>query len=369
MSASAWPHYLLAGGGAFLLSVLLNGVCRRIATRWGVLDTPGTEAHKRHARSVPVLGGPAMAAAWFLAIGLGLAMAVAGPEPWRGLAAGLLPGICHVLPSLAIIGAGALALVVAGVWDDYRPMGALPKFAIQAAVAGVTALWAVRISLFQQAPLLTWALTTFWLLFIINAINFLDNMDGLAGGLTLIAAFFFALVAGLRGQHFVTALAAVTGGVAGGFLMFNRPPARLFMGDAGSQFLGYCLGVAGALTTYYLPGETPTPAPVLIPLLVLAVPVFDLLAVVVIRWRHGQPVYVGDNRHISHRFEKLGLGRPLSVLAVLLLAFISGAAAVTLLWLPPAGAILALLQILAILALITLLQRRSLHAPTQPHES
>jgi len=363
LSTLAWPYYVLAGGVAFLLSLLFNGLCRRAAAHWGVLDTPGSEAHKRHAHSVPVLGGVAMAAAWFVSIAGGLGLAFAGPEPWRGLVAGLLPGLRQVLPELGIIGAGALALVMAGAWDDRHPLRAGAKFLVQAVVAAVTAGWAVRISLFQQPPLITWALTTFWLLFIINAINFLDNMDGLAGGLTVIAAFFFALVAGLRGQHFVTALAAVTSGVAGGFLMFNRPPARLFMGDAGSQFLGYCLGITGALTTYYLPGETPTPAPVLIPLLVLAVPVFDLLAVVVIRWRRGLPIYVGDNRHISHRFENLGLGRPLSVLAVLLLAVASGTAAVTLLWLPLGGVLLVLLQTAAILTLVSLLQARALERP------
>ena len=134
------------------------------------------------------------------------------------------------------------------------------------------------------------------------------------------------------------------------------------MGDAGSHLLGYLLAVIGALTTFYTPSETlaggprsPTLAPVLIPLLVLAIPIFDVLAVVVIRLRGGRPVYVGDQVHISHRFEDMGMSRTRAVLVVHLLVLATGAAALTLLWLPPAGAAMVFLQVAAVLAVVSIL--------------
>jgi UDP-GlcNAc:undecaprenyl-phosphate GlcNAc-1-phosphate transferase len=330
---------------------------RALAPRLGFLDRPQSEGHKTHARPVPVTGGIAMFLAWAGIIGGGLALAAyGGAASWLPeRVADSLPGIRTAMPQLLWILGGAAALAVMGAMDDRRPMKAWAKFLGQAVACGlVAAFGGVRVTLFIHNPAVTWAVTTLWFMFIVNALNFLDNMDALAGGIVAVAAFFFGLIAGIREQYFVTALAAATCGTACGFLVFNRPPASIFMGDAGSQFLGFILGVLGAMTTFYKPG-TPTHAPVLIPLLILAVPIFDLFAVVVIRTRLGKPVYVGDNRHISHRFAKMGLGRPLSVLSVLLLVFASGVGAVTLLWLPPFGAVLVFLQAAAILGVVSIL--------------
>lgn len=347
--------YLLAWGAAAGGAALLTGVCRRLAPRLGFLDRPLSEEHKRHGRTVPVLGGLAMLVAWTgtLAGGLLLAHAVAGrlPEAVRDV----LPGIEKALPQLLWVGAGAVALAGLGFLDDRRALRARPKFLGQFAVCGLVAWAGVRITLFYPNPYVTWAITVLWLLVIVNALNFLDNMDGLAAGITAIAAFFFALVAAVRGQHFVTLFSLALCGTASGFLLFNRPPATIFMGDAGSHFLGFCLGVAGALTTYYVPGDSPTLAPLLVPACILLVPLFDLCAVVVIRTRLGKPFYVGDNRHISHRFERMGLGRAQAVLLVLLLVLANGAGAVTLLWLPPVGAALVFLQQATLLAVVSLL--------------
>ena len=121
----------------------------------------------------------------------------------------------------------------------------------------------------------------------------------------------------------MAAFAAVTCGAACGFLLYNKPPARIFMGDAG-HFLGYMLAVLGALTTFYRPADSPTLAPVLTPLLILGLPIFDAAAVVLMRLYRGQPVYIGDNTHMSHRFNNLGLSRPDAVRLVCLLSFIVG---------------------------------------------
>lgn len=351
-----WHIYLMVWAVAMAMGAFLTFFCKKMARRLGFVDRPHSERHKRHRRPVPVLGGPALFLSWAATIGLGLFIVAGGSMsglPERIMT--YLPGVEMRLPQLAWVVGGALVLVLMGMLDDRHALPALPKFLIQAAVCGLVA-WQgdIRVSVFIPYPGLALALSILWLLTILNAINFLDNMDGLAAGIAAIASFFFAIVGAVQQQYFVTVFSVVLCGASCGFLFFNRPPASIFMGDSGSQFLGFCLGVIGALTTYCTP-ESQSPAPVLIPVLILGVPLFDLAAVVFIRTRMGRPFYMGDNRHISHRFENMGIGRPLSVLVVLLLVFASGAGAVTLMWLPRGGVALVFAQAFAILCIISIL--------------
>jgi len=351
-----WQVYLAVWGTAAGLSAVLTYLCRRLAPRLGFMDRPLGEGHKRHSHAIPVLGGLAMLLAWLTVIAGGLLISNPLKQILSNHIRFYLPGVQTVLPQLLTITAGGIGLVILGLVDDRKPLGPLPKLVGQFCVAGAVACWGVRVTLFWAHPLATWAITTFWILLLINALNFFDNMDGLAAGTAAIAAFFFAFVAAVRGQHFVAVLAATTCGTASGFLAHNRPPAAIFMGDAGSHFLGYLLAVVGALSTFYTPAESPTPAPVLIPVLVLGLPIFDAVAVVLMRLHRRQPVYVGDHTHISHRFTNLGLTRAQAVLLVYLLSFTLGAGAISLLWLPPAGAVIVLLQSAAILAIVSLMQ-------------
>ena len=347
---------VLVWGVAMVLAWLCTWGCRYLAPKLGYVDRPRHEAHKNHVAATPVLGGFGMVTAWLITLGGGLvAFEVLGRRPEFGLAE-YRAGLTATMQRLAVFGGMATALALFGMADDRRPMPAWLKFLLQALAAGITAGLGLRISFLSAVPGANWLVTTLWIMTVINAMNFFDNMDGLAGGTAMIAAFFLLFVAVLRGQHFVAVLAASVGGVAAGFLVHNAPPARIFMGDSGSHFLGYCLAVLGILTTFYLPSESPTPAPLLIPVLALGVPLFDAAAVVVIRLRAGLPIYIGDNRHMSHRFVRLGLTRPQAVLLVLLLCFTVGAAALTLLWLPPAGSLLVIAQIAAVLAVISMLQ-------------
>ncbi|MBT3379857.1 MAG: undecaprenyl/decaprenyl-phosphate alpha-N-acetylglucosaminyl 1-phosphate transferase [Lentisphaerae bacterium] len=338
------------------LSAVATLVGRRIAPGLGFVDSPMKEKHKRHGREVPVLGGAAMLLAWLVVIAAGLLISSTCQRLLSPRLAVYLPGIQTVLPQLVWIVGGAVAMVGLGLADDRWALGAFTKFAGQFCVAGAVACYGVRVTIFWSHPVITWGITTFWILLIINALNFFDNMDGLAAGTAAIAAFLFAFAAGIRGQYFVAVLAAVTCGTASGFLLHNRPPASIFMGDAGSHFLGYVLAVLGSLTTYYTPAESPTPAPILIPLFILGLPIFDAFAVVVMRLYRGQPIYVGDHTHISHRFTRLGMSRSQAVLLVYLLNFTIGAAAISLLWLPLAGTVMVFLQALAVLTAISLIQ-------------
>lgn len=350
-----WIIYLSAWFGTALLATVLTRIARDVAPRFGFVDKPLNEAHKKHANVTPVFGGAAMLSAWLLAIGGGALIATLAGRYLPAEVAENLANIRAVGGRLLVLVACAIGMSLLGLLDDRKALRAWQKFLGQFIFAGVAAAWGVRVTALFSAPLITWGLTVFWILLIVNALNFLDNMDGLAGGISALAAFLFLFTAAARGQHFVAGLAAVTCGTACGFLVYNKPKASIFMGDAGSHFLGFNLAVIGALTTFYTQ-ESRTLAPLLTPILILGVPIFDTAAVVLIRLRIGQPIYVGDNRHISHRFQHLGLSRPLAALLVCLLSFTVGCGAVALIWLPPAGAAVVLLQSALVFAIISIIQ-------------
>ena len=353
--------YLLIWGVTALLSATLVRICISLAPRLGFVDIPEHEAHKRHKRSTPVMGGIGMMLAWLLVLCAGIVAAFCLPAATVRSLFGewlcdMLPGIRAVASQLRIIVAGTVLLTLLGAVDDKMPLRAWQKFLGQLLVALITAMLGLRISFLHFIPGANTAFTVLWFLMLMNAINFFDNMDGLACGASIIASIFFLVVAAIRGQFFVALLASITAGAASGFAVYNAPPARIFMGDAGSHFLAYLLAIQGILTTFYIPGESPTPAPLVIPLFLLAVPLFDAIAVVLIRLRLHKPIYVGDNRHISHRFEALGLTRKQAVMLVLLLCLAVGCAGLSLLWLPPSGIALVALQTIAIFTLISIIQ-------------
>ena len=354
--------YLLCWIVTAILSTILVRLCISIAPRLGYVDIPQHEAHKNHRKSTPVMGGAGMLFAWQIVIFAGCMAAsrILAMQSQQGKflheVAEVLSGMPSVHRSLGVIGGCATLVTILGMSDDRKAMKALPKFLGQAVAAIITVLCGLHISFLHQIPLANEIVTILWIMGLMNALNFFDNMDGLAGGASVIAAFFMLFVASLRGQYFVATLAAVTGGAATGFLVWNAPPARLFMGDGGSHFLGYLLAVLGIMTTFYLPNESPTPAPILIPLFILGIPLADAVAVVIIRLHLGVPIYKGDNRHISHRFVKLGLTRPQAVLSVLLMCLILGIAGVTLLWLPLIGTFLVMGLVAALFGLISIIQ-------------
>jgi UDP-GlcNAc:undecaprenyl-phosphate GlcNAc-1-phosphate transferase len=350
-----WLIYFAAWLGPAVVATVFTRIARDIAPRLGFVDKPLNEAHKRHVSVTPVFGGAAMLSAWLVSLAGGVLVAM--------LLRGSLPAnvMEHLINAKAVSGrllvlvGCATGMSLLGMLDDRLALKAWQKFLGQAVFAGIAAAWGVRVTALFSLPIVTWGLTVFWILLIVNALNFLDNMDGLAGGISALAAFLFLFTAAARGQHFVAILAAVTFGTACGFLVYNKPKASIFMGDAGSHFLGFNLAVIGALTTFYTQ-ESQTLAPLLTPILILGVPIFDTFAVVVIRWRAGQPIYVGDNRHISHRFQHLGMSRPVAVLLVCLLSFTVGCGAVALMWLPPAGVVVVLLQSALVFAIISIIQ-------------
>lgn len=352
-----WTIYLAIFAAAVILSAIMTPLCRSLAWKWNFLDKPNSEGHKLHSGATPVLGGMAMVLSWTALI-VGGYFYLRFSESLPNKIATFAKGLGDVQSrSICIVG-GAIAMWLIGLCDDKKPMSAKFKLGLQIAVMAVVAQWGVKVTLFTADPFLSWLLTFSWLMVILNAVNFYDNMDGLLSGVAGICAFIFMIAAATMGQYLVATLAALTSGVAWGFYVYNKSPASIFMGDSGSHFLGYMLGVIGTMVTYYKGDSLTTPYPFLIPFMVLALPLFDLGAVVVIRIRNKKPIYIGDHNHISHRFVKMGFSRKHAVRLIHLLCLIIGLCGIAILHSPPIVAILLLAQTVALLIFLTILHSR-----------
>jgi UDP-GlcNAc:undecaprenyl-phosphate/decaprenyl-phosphate GlcNAc-1-phosphate transferase len=215
-----------------------------------------------------------------------------------------------------------------GVWDDKYELRPLPKFAGQCLIALLVAAAGARVTLFVDNLVFSYAVTVLWILTVTNAFNFMDNMNGLCAGLGAIGASCFGIIAATADPaQYLVALIALTGaGALLGFLPYNFPKARSFLGDAGSHLVGYLLAVLAILPHFYS-RRNPHPWAVLKPLLVLAIPLLDLAMVVILRWRTGQPFYVGDTNHLSHQLVRHGLTPTTAVLMIWLAAAALGAIA------------------------------------------
>ena len=288
---------------AFAVAAALAGAC----VRFPVLGRPFThaaEGERWRADAVPLAGGVAMAAAF------GAAAAAFGRD---------LPG------AGAVLAAAGTALAV-GLADDLHPLPAWAKLAGQAGAGAVLAALGVRAAL-PGPEVVAWVATIAWVVVAANAWNLFDNFDGAAGGAALVASLTLALWWGTG--HGPTALAAALAGASAGFLVWNFPPARVFMGDAGSHFLGAALAGLTLLDAGRAGGDGPAPWPlvILVPVVLLALPLFDTALVAVERRRHRRPLAVGGRDHTAHRLALLGVGpRPVAFLLWGLAAAAAGAA-------------------------------------------
>lgn len=342
---------LLAAAVPFLLALLLTALVRRLAPRMGLLDEPG--GRKAHAAPVPLGGGIAVVAA------LGLTWAALGSSSLDGDLAPLREGLALRARDLTWVLSGGLALFALGLVDDLRELGPRTKLAVQAAVAATVALMvpAARISVLSAVPALQVLLAMLWIVGLANAFNFLDNMDGLSAGVAAIAAALLAVIALTTGRLLMAGFFLSVLGALGGFLVFNVPPASVFLGDAGSLLVGYLMAVGSVLFTYT--AEAGSLAPVGVPLLVFGVPLFDMVTVMGIRWREGRPLWTGDRRHFSHRLVALGMTPRQAVGTIWLLSFVMGLGALLLYHVPREGVLLLILQAAGAFAIVALLERAS----------
>jgi UDP-GlcNAc:undecaprenyl-phosphate GlcNAc-1-phosphate transferase len=315
--------YLAAFVSAFVTALLTLPLWRRWCLHVDLVDDPGHR--KIHATSVPLAGGLAVLTGLLVPL-----LAATVLLKWNGdhiaSASLLVYGLDKRALQLAAIAFGAVGMVVLGLLDDKYELKPLTKFTGQLLLAGVVAYSGVRITLFVPNAAFSYAVTILWLLTVINAFNFMDNMNGLCAGLGAICAGLFALIAAGEGQYLVALLAFLTCGSLLGFLPHNFPQARSFLGDSGSHLVGYLLAVLAILPHFYHRGQ-PRPLAVLTPLLVLALPLADLARVVILRTRLGKPFYLGDTNHLSHRLVRAGLNPTVAVLLIWLAAAGLGALA------------------------------------------
>ena len=342
---------------SFMLALFLTPLCKQLSYRLGCVDQPNLE-RKIHTQAMPLLGGFAVFGAFALNVLVNYLFVVLAaahltlPDDLSVHIAGVL----SVWPKLVVLVVGGLLMVLLGAYDDRHDLSARTKLLGQIGIALLVAVSGMRVTLFLHNPVASYVLTVLWIVTITNAMNFLDNMDGLCAGIGLVCALLFALFAGIQQQYFVCVIGLALAGALLGFLPHNFKPATIFLGDAGSHFVGYMLAVLPVLGTFYRQG-TPTHLPVLIPLLVLAVPLFDLVMVMWIRIKRGQPVYIGDVNHLSHRLVRLGLPQSWAVTLIYLITLTLGLGATILLWSELAAAVIVIVQSLCLLAIVTLLER------------
>ena len=323
--------YLLAFGGALATALLSLPLWRKWCLRTGLVDDPGHR--KIHAEPIPLAGGLAVMTALTLPVLCGLIALFAQEKNWISLfdsatADRLSYGLRKRSVELIAIFLGAFGMLLVGLLDDKHELKPSAKFAGQFLVALLVAAAGARVTLFVHNPVFSYAITILWIVTVINAFNFMDNMNGLCGGLGAIGAFYFGLIAATAPvpQYLVAMIAFLTCGALLGFLPYNFPRARAFLGDAGSHLTGYLLAVLAILPHFYTP-KNPRAFAVLSPLLVLAVPLGDMVWVVLLRWKMGKPFYIGDNNHLSHRLVRRGWSRANAVPLIWLLAAIVGALA------------------------------------------
>ena len=298
--------------GIGLLGFSLSLVCvpfsRRVSRLLRAVDVP--VPHKVHSSPMPRLGGLAIYGGFWLSI---LVLRLFYPEP--------LVGFEHKLAGLF---AGSSLVLAIGVLDDIFGLGAFLKLVVEVGAAILVVSFGFRVMpegslslLGRFGEVLVFVGSAVWLVWVTNVFNLADGLDGLAAGIGGIVSLSTFVISMSLGIAWVGVLSIILFGVCSGFLVHNFPPARIFMGDAGSYFLGYMLGVT-AIEFTYLPKDTRVTAlmPIALPFILFAVPFYDTLSVICIRIIEGRHIFDADKRHFSHRLTDLGLNKREAVLTI-----------------------------------------------------
>jgi UDP-GlcNAc:undecaprenyl-phosphate/decaprenyl-phosphate GlcNAc-1-phosphate transferase len=315
MSITA-AQFTILGISAFALTGLLTWPVRVLAIRLGAMDAPNL-ARKTQSEPVPYLGG--------VAIALGISIITfgavfVGAENFAG------ENNQQVKDLALTVLLPALALGAMGLFDDLRSLSPWPRLITQTVIGTVVAFVIVENGTIGTAfgggdlgavtgngSWINTLVTIVWIVGICNSINFFDNLDGAASGAVAIAALGVFVIAFDRGQELVSALSIVTAGATVGFLLWNKSPAKIYMGDAGALFLGIIISVA---TIRLNPGITPTWHSLAIPVMLLAVPLLDTCVAVFSRLARGLSPLTGGKDHLSHRLVRGGLTRPQAAISL-----------------------------------------------------
>jgi len=327
----------LLAAAVFILATVLSAVAvwptRQFALRVGIIDNPGHR--KVHAVPTARAGGIAVYTSFILVVAVGYGMSPHLPElPWiRSIlpTSSLVLGDAYkVSGKLWAVILGSTLAFAAGLTDDVSK-GRFPFWAkLGGQLLGAIVLIAAGVTVsFLPFQWMNVVVTVLWLVGMTNAFNLLDNMDGLCAGVAFVAALVLLINAWSLDEIFIGLILVAFMGSLLGFLLFNVPPARIFLGDCGSLFIGYLMGSL-TLLERYVTHASGLLFPVLMPVLVLAVPLVDTATVMFIRLREKRPIYIGDNRHLSHRLVSLGFPRRRAVTILYLLTFSLGLGAAAL---------------------------------------
>lgn len=351
--------YLYVFALALALSLALTPLARSIAGRANMLDLPG--GRKPHQRPIPLFGGAAIfaATAGALLLNAALVFLAAHCAGFSSLVpaslAAYLPGARAVFPRLSAILLGGFTIFCIGLWDDATDLKPRIKLLGQIMVAIGLVCLDVRATVFIPNYFLSAAVTIVWIVAIVNAFNLLDNMDGLCAGVALVASSVFLGISTFRGQYFISVMLLVFAGSLLGFLRYNFNPATIFMGDAGSMFIGYFVAVMTIMQTYYGPDDGGSLA-VFMPLVILAVPLYDTLSVIAIRVSHGESIFKADRRHFSHRLVALGMSQRGAVCFIYLVTLATGLSALLLPRVGWGGGMIVFAQTMLIVSVIAVLE-------------
>jgi UDP-GlcNAc:undecaprenyl-phosphate GlcNAc-1-phosphate transferase len=362
-------------------SLLVTGKAIQWAARWGILDEPGER--KVHQTAKPRLGGLGIFCSFYTTLVLCVSTAWLCPVDWFPEQVGEFVSLHRkeiekeALAFFGLLGGGAV-IFLGGLLDDRYTLSPKAKMSWQIGASLILILTGYRLDfykVFWNHPaamyLLGIPVTLVWMLFLINAFNLLDNMDGLSGGVAAIATFFFGVYAYLQGEFLLTGAMACLVGALLGFLKYNWNPSKIFMGDGGALLVGFLIAAFTCRCTYYQTaphlfswffGQEGNQTEqgllsILTPLVIMAVPIFDTTTVVLIRLRNGKPIWVGDTNHFSHRLVALGLSHKHAVEVIYLATIFTGLGALILCTASLNQAVFVFLQVLSVFGMIVVLER------------
>jgi UDP-GlcNAc:undecaprenyl-phosphate/decaprenyl-phosphate GlcNAc-1-phosphate transferase len=295
---------------AFLATWLFTPIVRRISDRFSIYDHPSER--KLHREATPLLGG--------IALFLGVSLSLISHVPFNS--------------TLFTVLVGALAATLLGMWDDVWGAKPISKLIWQIAIAAFTVKMGISIHFVTHPvgagvlPLywLSTPLTILWLVGVMNTFNLLDGLDGLASGIAAISGLFLSIVSIQSGNHIAAVFCLAIVGASLGFLRFNFSPAQIFMGDSGSMFLGYMIGVVSVIGVM----KSTLVISLFIPILVLGIPLSDTAFTVIRRLKNKQALFKPDRGHLHHRLVGKGLSDVKATLLMYALSAILGLCAVTL---------------------------------------
>ncbi len=336
---------------AAALAWILTRLCIPLSFRFNLLDYP--QGRKAHLRPMPFLGGVAVFTAFWIVVLAGWSATRMFADP-GGKIGMLLASVHSVTPKLVGIFAGGLVILFVGLCDDKYRWSPSRKLLGQCVAAGILMKLGFTINLVAGLGPLGYAVTFLWILMMINAFNFIDSLDGHCAGIALISTTVFFTITQILNQPMIGILLLAFAGALLGFLPNNFKPAKIFLGDNGSLFIGYMMAAFTLLCKYQV--HDATYVTLFIPVLVFGVPIYDMLSVITVRLSRGVAPWKGDRNHFAHRLVKIGMSDQVAVVFSYFIAVTIGLVAVLTTQVGLLGAILIGLIFVSIIGVVAFLE-------------